>query len=179
VQYNRDGDLIFSGSKDGVITVWSSENGERLGTYDTPGAAVNCISINRNSTRLLSAHANSSVELWEVETGKKLQSYPHDMSVRTVAFAEGDKSFLTVTDQMMGMSPFIHVYPIPEEKNFKEKVKPTFQAEVKNSGRILKAVWGYHNQTIVTATEVGAVKVYDTERAVEIRSIVAHEKTSF
>ena len=33
VAINRDGDLLFSVSKDQQICVWFSHNGERLGTY--------------------------------------------------------------------------------------------------------------------------------------------------
>jgi len=172
-QYNHDGDLIFSASKDGSIQVWSSETGERLGTYGEFVAATNSISINREATRMVSAHGNGSVELWEVETGKKLYTYAHDVSVRCVAFSEGDRTFLSVTDQHMGLMPFIQVFPLPDER--REVPKQTCQIEVK-SGRVLKAIWGYHNQSIITANDDGSVRIYDTERALEVRNIKAHEK---
>jgi len=34
IKFNRDGDLLFSVSKDNQPSVWFSENGERLGTFD-------------------------------------------------------------------------------------------------------------------------------------------------
>jgi len=173
VQYNHDGDLIFSASKDATIQVWSAETGERMGTYGHT-AATNCISINRDSTRMISAHGDGAVELWEVETGKKMYTYPHDVSVRCVAFSEGDRIFLTVTEQQRQFNPFIHVYPLPDEKR-DVKPKPSCQIEVK-TGRVLKAIWGYHNQTIITGDEEGFIRIYDTERAQEVRSIKAHEK---
>ena len=40
IKYNRDGDLIFSVSKDTQPCVWFSENGERLGTFDGHGGAI-------------------------------------------------------------------------------------------------------------------------------------------
>ena len=40
IKYNREGDLLFSCSKDKTICVWYSDNGERLGTYD--GHQVRC-----------------------------------------------------------------------------------------------------------------------------------------
>lgn len=33
LQYNREGDLLFTCSKDNIPTVWYSDSGERLGTY--------------------------------------------------------------------------------------------------------------------------------------------------
>jgi len=32
--YNKEGDLLFTASKDHVINAWFSSNGERLGTYN-------------------------------------------------------------------------------------------------------------------------------------------------
>ena len=34
IKFNREGDLLFSCSKDQQINVWFTTNGERLGTYD-------------------------------------------------------------------------------------------------------------------------------------------------
>jgi translation initiation factor 3 subunit I len=34
IKYNREGDLLFSCSKDKSVCVWFIENGERLGTYE-------------------------------------------------------------------------------------------------------------------------------------------------
>lgn len=65
---------------------------------------------------MISAQADGRVDLWEVETGKKLYSYPHDVSVKCVAFSEGDKTFLSVTEQQLGFNPFIHVYPLPDDR---------------------------------------------------------------
>jgi WD40 repeat protein len=40
IKYNAQGDLIFSCSKDLVINVWYSANGERLGTFDGHNGSV-------------------------------------------------------------------------------------------------------------------------------------------
>ena len=34
IKYNRDGDLLFSTSKDKSVSVWFIDNGERLGTFE-------------------------------------------------------------------------------------------------------------------------------------------------
>ena len=47
IRYNREGDLLFSVAKDKKPTVWFSENGERLGTYNGHNGAVWCIDVNR------------------------------------------------------------------------------------------------------------------------------------
>jgi hypothetical protein len=40
VQYNREGDLLFTMSKDKRPTVWYADNGERLGSYEGHSGAV-------------------------------------------------------------------------------------------------------------------------------------------
>jgi len=40
IKFNAEGDLLFSCSKDHVINVWFSHNGERLGTYDGNNGTV-------------------------------------------------------------------------------------------------------------------------------------------
>lgn len=40
IKYNAEGDLLFSASKDHVVNVWHSHNGERLGTYDGHNGTV-------------------------------------------------------------------------------------------------------------------------------------------
>jgi WD40 repeat protein len=48
IKYNREGDLLFSVSKDKVANVWYSHNGERLGTYSGHVGAVWTIDVNGN-----------------------------------------------------------------------------------------------------------------------------------
>ena len=40
VKYNREGDLLFSVAKDNKPTLWYSDTGERVGTYEGHGGAV-------------------------------------------------------------------------------------------------------------------------------------------
>ena len=47
IKYNKDGDLLFSVSKDTKPTVWYSVDGERLGTYNGHNGAIWCIDVNR------------------------------------------------------------------------------------------------------------------------------------
>jgi len=108
---------------------------------------------------------------------KKIYSYKafNDVSVRVVQFSEGGKSFCSITDQHLGYNPFIHIYPIPNSREA-DSTRANCQIEVKGAGRVFKAIWGYHNQSIVTANEDGTIRIYDTERAVEIDNIKAHDK---
>lgn len=46
VKYNRDGDLLFSASKDARPVVWYTDNGERLGTYNGHNGTIWAIDVN-------------------------------------------------------------------------------------------------------------------------------------
>lgn len=45
IKFNNEGDLLFSCSKDYIINVWFSHNGERLGTYDGHNGTVWTIDV--------------------------------------------------------------------------------------------------------------------------------------
>lgn len=46
LKYNREGDLLFSTGKDHTPSVWYSDNGERIGTYDGHCGTVWCLDVN-------------------------------------------------------------------------------------------------------------------------------------
>ena len=56
IKYNAEGDLLFSASKDHIINVWHSHNGERLGTYDGHNGSVWTVDVDCQSDLSLSLH---------------------------------------------------------------------------------------------------------------------------
>nr|AAW25353.1 SJCHGC02832 protein [Schistosoma japonicum] len=71
ITYNYDGDLIFTAAKNQSVCVWYSANGERLGTYDQHDGAVWWLDVDWTSTMLLTASADWSCKLWDVQTGNR------------------------------------------------------------------------------------------------------------
>ena len=51
VRYNREGDLLFTVSKDNVPNVWLTSTGERLGTYRGHMGSVWCVASTCTSSR--------------------------------------------------------------------------------------------------------------------------------
>jgi WD40 repeat protein len=82
VKYNREGDLLFSVSKDNVPTVWFSENGERLGTYEGHRGTVWSLDVTRDSKYLVTAGADMTVKIWSVELGTLLHNFNHSGTVK-------------------------------------------------------------------------------------------------
>jgi translation initiation factor 3 subunit I len=167
IKYNADGDLLFTSAKvkEGSISVWWADSGERIGTYDGHDGAIFSIDVNRLSTRLISGAADQTVRLWDVETGKELFQFPHTTTVRCVAFAQGDQRFLTVTDQIRGFETEISVYKLTEDYRDQGSAKKAVVNIPGNSSyKITKALWGWHNETLITANSDGSIRVFNTER---------------
>ena len=75
IKYNREGDLLFSASKDQQPNVWYSVNGERLGSFVGHGGAVWTIDVNWDSTQVLTGSADNSCRIWDCETGDQFCTF--------------------------------------------------------------------------------------------------------
>jgi len=151
--------LLFSCSKANFPCVWYSETGERLGTYNGHNGSVNSCDVNFDTTRFITGSGDSTVKIWDVGTGKELHSLPPKVSVRTVEFAEGDRQFLVLTDNVMSMPSTIHIYAMNEVGKPSASLREFPIKDVK----ITQAAWGPLNKTIITSAQDGAIRVYDAE----------------
>lgn len=62
IKYNREGDLLFSSSKDNRPNVWFSINGERLGTYNGHQGAVWCIDVDWTTEKFMSGGGDMNLK---------------------------------------------------------------------------------------------------------------------
>ncbi len=93
--FNIENDLLFSASSDRYITLWTSEYGERIGTY-LHAAAVYTINITKDSKYLWSGDSTGSIYFWETPNGellKKIELEP-SYSIRSVNFNRLDSILL-------------------------------------------------------------------------------------
>ena len=76
VVYNQEGDLLFTTSKGKsgqvMATVWRSDTGERLGTYDGHGGTVWDCDISHDSEVFMTASADSRIRSYRAQTGDLL-----------------------------------------------------------------------------------------------------------
>ena len=131
IKFNADGDLLFSCSKDHVINVWFSHNGERLGTYEGNSGSVWTVDVDRapyllecpssdsnysfnaaESKYLVSGAADNTLRLWAVATGKCLYTWEFPTAVKRVAFNETGSQVVCITEQRMGYQCAIRVFDI-------------------------------------------------------------------
>ncbi|KAG4301405.1 hypothetical protein PCK1_002331 [Pneumocystis canis] len=166
VKFNDDGDLLFSVSKDHIINVWFSHNGERLGTYHGHQAT---------STLMASGSADNTIMLWDVKTGKCLKVWKFPTAVKRVEFNEDNTLLLGVTEQRMGHIGSLVVFPIINDVNAKQTNTPIYTILTQES-KATVAGWSYLSNYIIVGHENGSVSCYDAKEGKHIKTEQIHEK---
>ncbi|EGG21057.1 WD40 repeat-containing protein [Cavenderia fasciculata] len=185
VQFNREGDLLFVAGKDKLVSLWYTSTGERVGTYPH-GAVVYSLDVCRkididrdtdtvidstetdrqqertkNTKYLITASADSKVKVWEVKSGREMETLSFEVPARWIEFAQGGRQILVVTDQIMGAQAAIHVYNFDPESVKKLSYAYTLPSP---NCKITQASWGPLNKQIFAACEDGVVRIYDIEK---------------
>lgn len=177
LKYNREGDLLFTcARKDSKPVAWYADNGERVGNYIGHEGAVWDVDIDFTSTILITASADRTAKLWEVETGKELFSFGHQSSVRSCGFAEGDRMVLTVGENNFDQQATIFIYNVAPEITQDMSDEPVRAMFAKNTGKIYGALWGGLNSFIISAGEDGTIRKWNVETGQEEHAVKAHNK---
>lgn len=174
LKYNRDGDLLFTCAKDHVPSVWYSDNGERLGTYEGHQGAVWAMDVSYHSERLLSAAADSTVRLWDVKTGKELFTFKHTGPARSVNFSLGDKFFVSCCDKFTDKPAAIFVYELANDLNHQRDEPVLTITNHGHEGRITGVYWMPLNKAIMSTGGDGTIKLFDPKTGKLISSHQIH-----
>ncbi|KAI8388136.1 WD40-repeat-containing domain protein [Radiomyces spectabilis] len=174
IKYNREGDLLFSVSKDKVINVWYSHNGERLGTYNGHQGSVWTVDVNSTSTMIITGAADNTAKLWEVQTGRCLKTWEFKTAVKRVEFSEDDTMALCVTEERMGYSGSVTVLAVNPDVKAQQSDEPI--AVIVNDGKkAVVAGWGPINKYIISGHEDGTICQWDWKAKEKINTIKPHE----
>jgi len=157
VKYNREGDLIFSSSKDANPSVWYSSNGERVGTFDGHNGAVWCIDIDWKTDKFLSGGGDMTVRLWDCETGKMLNKVDRDSPVRTALFSYSGNMVVYTTDAAMSKPCEIFFADVRDPTMLGESVTRT----TVEGPKVTSILWGPLDDTVVTGHENGTLTQWD------------------
>jgi len=185
VKYNADGDLLFSAAKDNRPTVWYSETGERLGTYNAPDhrGAVWDMDASWDSQYLITACADAQARLFEVTTGKYLAKMPHKGAVRVVAWGEGNKLFATASDPFNSREfGLVSIFEFPSPDVLSEVVcsckksacecvplhTPKIEITVDDNDKATSIVWTPGDEFIIVGFDTGLIVKYDVETGSEV-----------
>eukprot|EP00744_Colponema_vietnamica_P001969 GILI01003175.1.p1 GENE.GILI01003175.1~~GILI01003175.1.p1 ORF type:complete len:334 (-),score=70.85 GILI01003175.1:249-1250(-) len=176
LKYNRDGDLLFTCGKDRLVTLWWSDNGERIGTYQHEGSVWSC-DVSIDSSLLLTGSADNQARLWEVQSGIQLCSFPHTGPVRSVAFDRTETRFATATDPFMKHPSCIQIFELaknPEEQSTTPILTITPIGSAQN--KINQVLWGPMNDRIFAACDDKTIRVYDPNTGDELECLQGYSK---
>ncbi|EIN12673.1 WD40 repeat-like protein [Punctularia strigosozonata HHB-11173 SS5] len=170
IKFNAEGDLLFSCSKDHVINVWFTHNGERLGTYDGHNGTVWTVDVDSSSRFLVSGSADNEMRLWEVSTGKCLYKWEFPTAVKRVAFNEDDDQVVCITEQRMGYQGAIRVFNINRTGDGTKQSKEPVHMFNPIGSKATVCAFSYVPGIIVTGHESGKVALFDMKTGDEINS---------
>ncbi|KAG0172154.1 translation initiation factor eIF3 subunit [Apophysomyces sp. BC1034] len=173
IKYNREGDLLFSVSKDKVVNVWYSHNGERLGTYNGHVGSVWTVDVNSSSTMVVTGSADNTARLWEVRTGRCLKTWEFMTAVKRVEFSEDDTMVLCVTEERMGYAGTVTVLPVNLDIDGTQSDTPI--VTIRNDGpKAVVAGWGNLNKYIISGHVDGSICQWDWKANKKLNSIKPH-----
>jgi len=155
--------------------VWFADNGERLGTYNGHAGVLWECDVNFTSSRLLTGSADKTAKVWDVQTGKELFAFQHKSGVRSVGFAHGDKMILTATDSQYGATPAIYIYNVKLDKGKEHQNFTPVRVLEGKTGQINTALWGSLNQTIISGSADGVIRLWDVQHGKEVATARDHK----
>lgn len=173
LKFNREGDLLFSCAKDNHPTLWYSENGQRVGTYNGHNGAVPSCDVTMDSSKLITASADSSTKLWDVMTGECLFTFQFHEPCKAVALSLGDEMAAISTDPFVQRDPTIKIVNIAAERS--EQSADVIQTFTGYSGRVNRVHFVDLNKTLISAGEDGFVRRWDVETGKNVESQQLHK----
>lgn len=168
IKYNKEGDLLFSCARDKSANVFYSHNGELLGSFDGHNGALFSLDPDSHTSRLLTASADNTAKLWDIQYGKCLQTWSFETGVRSVEFALGDREFLALTDSRMGKPGLLNIFSASNgsETPIQSVVVPDSRASV--------ARWASCNRIIFTGHEDGTICSWHPTSGKKLKSVKHH-----
>lgn len=160
IKYNREGDLLFSASKDNKPNVWYSLNGERLGTFNGHQGAVWCIDVDWTTTRFLSGAGDRTLKVWDCETGREIGNILTNSPVRTCNFSYSANMAAYATDKAMGHQCEVFIIDVRTVDESIADAHPILRIPV-DGAKVSSLLWGALDEFLITGHENGEIMQWD------------------
>lgn len=175
-RFSKEGDLLFSVSKDHVVCAWYTANGERFGTYKGHQGALWTVDVDPTTTLLASGGADNTIRLWEVKTGRLLKTWEFGTAIKRVEFSEDGRQLLGVTEKRQGQLSSVVVYDINQDPEGEQAEGHSLRIVVDDIPKVTVAGFSYMNHFIITGHEDGSVSQYDAKTGEEVAHTFPHEE---
>lgn len=173
LKFNDDGDLLFTGGKDGIVNVWRTDNNDRVGTYKGH-RAVSDLDVNHACTLLVTGGMDFYTKIWQVETGKTLVDLELGGICRSVGFSHDDSTLFVVSDKSaIDKTPSsLKLFNLPAHLHDGKTSTTKYNACLTwpSEEKIMYAMWGPTNDQIFAGLEDGTVVAIDVRTGQEVMS---------
>eukprot|EP00049_Salpingoeca_infusionum_P017646 m.353875 g.353875 ORF g.353875 m.353875 type:complete len:405 (-) comp16852_c0_seq1:192-1406(-) len=149
VKYNREGDLIFTASKDKVPCVWFSRNGERLGTFHGHNGTIWGCDVDYRTQYFMTAGADNFLKIWDCQTGKCVRDIETKSGIRSCSFSYDATSIFLTTDTTRGQPCLINTYNLSQLLQEGGDPVPTKSLDLGKDSRVSAALWGPYDESII------------------------------
>ncbi|WUR04198.1 eukaryotic translation initiation factor 3 subunit I (EIF3I) [Vairimorpha necatrix] len=109
LKFNKDGDLIFTSSKDSTCNVLYTD-GTPLGSFSGHDGSIFSFSLSDNSQFLLTGSADQSVVQWDIEKGLKINQEQIKSVIKATDNFKNENLFIIGCDGSMGKDKCILLY---------------------------------------------------------------------
>ncbi|XP_066256120.1 eukaryotic translation initiation factor 3 subunit I [Euwallacea similis] len=176
IKYSREGDLLFSSSKDGKPNVWYSLNGERLGTFVGHQGVVWCIDVDWTTTKFMSGAGDNTFKVWDCETGKETGHIETSSSVRACMFSYSANMAVYATDRAMKQPCELFIIDVRTIDSSFQHQKPILRIPITaDDSRVSSLLWDNLDETVITGHENGEISQWDLKTGKKINSVKEHD----
>ena len=166
IKFNIQGDLLFTGSVDRLLSSWKTETGERIGTF-THNAAVSNLCVTKDSKLMVSGDTTGTIYIWDVSAGKKIREFEGDpsLSIKSIDLSSSDEkvSFVTSGRQKNSKS-FVETYKMVDLLSLSsiESLKKSVESIIESStNKFTSAKFSDINKKLFVSKEDGSMDIFD------------------
>lgn len=157
LKYNREGDLLVSTARDKAVSVWFSDNGERLGTLPHEGA-VFTVDIDSDTKICVTGAADNFVRVWGLKNGELLLKKEIPTTARFVELSPSGKQLLVIRENQRSYKSAIIIYDISFEdlSSVALEEKVIYELDATKSA-YAQASWSFDEKHILAAHKDGSI----------------------
>ncbi|KAJ1569861.1 POC1 centriolar protein A [Nowakowskiella sp. JEL0078] len=182
VTSSKDGQTIVSGSADKTIKIWNAHTAREIKSLFGHGKNVHAVALSDDGSKIVSGSADFTVKVWEAITGKLLRTLDGHMgAVMSVAvsrdgyiIASGSKDFTVKLWTATVEGDLRHTPLIILSKEEREIIVNSVTLKG-HTGIVTAVTFDRSENNIISGSEDGTIKVWDTKSCTEISTIKAHE----
>jgi len=179
VQFNYDGDLLFTCSDDKTVCMYNTVNLERVGLFQINDSCKS-IDVTKDSKLLLATATTKGVKVFDTKNGDLLaEMMMPGIQTKQVELSYSDKQFMVVYEDKNRES-FIRIFTIKDTlEHGKKEGCCAHVTQIKGpKDHIVNNVrWGPLDQSIYYCTDKGRLLRYDLqeERVIQVGDVNRNE----